>query len=224
MAAAVADRYAEQDMPGHALAIEAQEVLSEARLTLHLWELNPDPDHWRKAVAELRALQATLRRTHGATNPLTLAAGVDFCYALVSQGHRDEGRSEVDRTLLQLGQRLGADHPLHCRTVFLDGLLHAQLQQYDLARSRFEEALRGQRAALGITHAHTLRTQYELAVACKLLGDGRWLPLMREVKGLAPHAVGRTNDLYAQSCIALGLLRLPTPLVRAVTRRGRPKP
>jgi TIR domain len=60
--------------------------------------------------------------------------------------------------------------------------------------------------------------------ALKLLGDPGWLPLMREVRDRARDAVGRENDLYAQSLIALGLLRLPTPLVRAVTRFGRPDP
>lgn len=220
-AAAVFGRYTERGTPGHTLALAAQEVLAEARLTMHLWELNPDKDHWRLAVKELRELRKTLRQTHGDTNPISLAVTVDLCFALISQGHREEGRREVDLLRPRLENRLGPQHPQSGRAVFLDGLLHAQNQRPDLARPLFDDALGRQTAALGRGHAHTLRTQYELAVACKLLDDERWLPLMREVKERSVSATGRKNDLYVQACLALGLLRLPTEMIRVISRWGR---
>jgi tetratricopeptide (TPR) repeat protein len=214
--------YRDRGLPDHARALEAQEVLAEARLTLHLWELNPDKDHWLKAELELRDLREEYIRTHGRTNPLTLAVGVEYAYALVSQGRRRRGCEELDILLPALQRRLGIEHPLYYRALFLRGLIHAQLQDPASARPLFQRTLAGQRATLGLGHAHTLRTQYELAVALKLDGDPGWQPLVQEVHERAREATGRENDLYAQSLIALGLLRLPASLVRAVAWYGRP--
>jgi tetratricopeptide (TPR) repeat protein len=214
--------YEERDLSDHARALEAQEVLAEARLTMHLWERNPDKDHWLEAEAELHDLREEYARTHGRTNPVTLAAGVDYAYALVSQGRRALGRKELDTVLPALERRLGTEHPLYYRALFLRGLIHAQLQQPTRARPLFEQALAGQKAVLGLGHAHTLRTQYELAVVLKLDGDPGWQPLMREVHDRARDATGRENDLYAQSLLALGLLRLPAWAVRSVAWFGRP--
>ena len=221
-AESVIDRYRERGLPEHARALEAQEVLAEARLTMHLWELNPDKDHWLRAEAELQALRDEYVDTYGRDNPLTLAAGVQYAYAVVSQGRRETGGAELDVLLPAVRRRLGPDHPLYYRALLLRGLIHAQLDQPAIARPLFEQALAGQKAALGLGHAHTLRTQYELAIALKLEDDPRWRPLMEEVRERARAAVGRENDLYAQAQIALALLRLPTPLVRALTRFGRP--
>ena len=208
---AVVEHYRERGLPEHAHALEAQDVLAEARLTLHLWELRPDEKDWSRAEDELRTLRERYRRCHGETNQLTLAASVDLAHALVSQGKRDQGGRELDLLVPRLERRLGDRHPLFLRALFLRGLIHAQLQQHE-------------QAVLGKGHAHTLRTQYELAVTRKLAGDPSWQPLMREVNRLAPQAVGRENDLYTQSLLALGLLRLPTGLVKAVARFGRPTP
>ena len=142
--------------------------------------------------------------------------------ALVSQGHRTQGQQELELLVPALERGLGPKHPLYHRAVFLRGLVHAQEQRHDRARPLFEQALAGQKTTLGMGHAHTLRTQYELAVALKIADDPAWLPLMQEVKDHARGAVGWENDLYTQATLALGLLRLPTPLVRAITRYGRP--
>lgn len=221
-AAAVLEHYRGRGLPEHARALEAQEVLAEAWLTLHLWELRPDPNDWSRAEDELRTLRERYRRSHGETNQLTLAAAVDLAYALVSQGNRDQGREELKTLLPALERRLGDRHPLFLRALFLQGLVHAQLQQHQQAEPLFERALHGQRAVLGAGHAHTLRTQYELAVMRKLANDPSWQPLMKEVNRLARTAVGRENDLYAQSLLALGLLHLPTGLVKLISRWGRP--
>ena len=219
-AAAVLEHYRRRGLPEHARALEAQEVLAEAWLTLHLWELRPDENDWSRAEKELRTLRDGYRRSHGETNQLTLAASVDLAYALVSQGKRELGGKELDTLVPVLERRLGDRHPLFLRALFLQGLVHAQLHQQ--AEPLFVRALHGQRAVLGAGHAHTLRTQYELAVVRKLADDPSWHPLMKEVNRLAPTAVGRENDLYTQSLIALGLLRLPTGLVKAISRWGRP--
>lgn len=219
----VVEHYRRRGLPGHALALEAQEVLAEAWLTLHLWEMWPDAKDWVRAEGELRRLRERYRRSHGENNYFTLAASVDLVYALVSQGERDEGGKELRLLLPKLQGQLGDRNPLFLRAVFLSGLILAQCQQHEQATPLFERALRGQRAVLGPGHAHALRTQYELAVMYKLAGDRRWRPLMKEVNRLAPAAVGRETDLYAQSVLALALLRLPTKLVRAVARAGRPR-
>jgi tetratricopeptide (TPR) repeat protein len=214
--------YQARGLPDHARALEAQEVLAEARLTMHLWELNPDKDHWLRAEVELRDLREQYARTYGRTNPLTLAAGVDYSYALVSQGRRKHGCEELEALLPALERTLGTEHPLYYRALFLRGLIHAQRQDPRTARPLLQRALTGQKVTLGLGHAHTLRTQYELAVVLKLEDDPGWRPLMQEVHDRARAATGRENDLYAQSLIALGLLRLPGSLVRAVAWFGRP--
>jgi tetratricopeptide (TPR) repeat protein len=223
LAAEVIEHYRERGLPEHVRALEAQEVLAEAMLTLHLWELWPDKNNWVRAENELRQLRDSYQASHGTTNPLTLAASVRYAYALVSQGRRDQGRTELASLLPELARQLGDRHPLYLRAVFLRGLIFAQLQQHESARPLFEQALAGQRVVLGTRHAHTLRTQYELAVALKMTDDSAWHPKMVEVNRLAREAVGWENDLYTQSLIALGLLRLPTSAVRLITRFGRPK-
>lgn len=219
----VVEHYRRRGLPEHARALEAQEVLAEAWLTLHLWELWPDAKDWVRAEGELRALRERYRRSHGEHNQLTLAASVALAHALVSQGKRGEGDKELDLLQPKLDSRLGDRHPLSLRALFLRGLIRAQLQQHTLATPLLERALHGQRALLGQGHAHTLRTEYELAVMYKLAGDRRWHDLMKEVNRLAPAAVGRENDLYIQSAIALLLLRLPATVVDAIARFGRPK-
>ena len=220
-AAAVIEHYRRRGLPEHARALEAYEVLAESMLTLHLWELWPDKDNWKRAEGQLRELRDGYRRSHGDTNPLTIAAGVQYAYALVSNGKRDAGRAELVTLLPLAARRLGEGHPLYLRALFLTGLIHAQLQDFQAARVLFDRALAGQRAVLGTRHAHTLRTQYELAIALKMTDDPAWQGLMSEVKQLAPEAVGRVNDLYTQACIALELLRLPAGIVRAITRLTR---
>jgi hypothetical protein len=64
-----------------------------------------------------------------------------------------------------LVRHLGERHPLSLRALLLSGLIRAQRQQHDQARPLLEVTLAAQRAVLRSRHAHTLRTQYELAIA-----------------------------------------------------------
>jgi tetratricopeptide (TPR) repeat protein len=221
-ATAVIEHYRQRGVPEHIYALDAQQVLVESTLTLHLWELWPDKDEWTRAEQQAHEQRDQYRASHGPNNVLTLTAAVQHSYILVSLGKRDDGRAELAALRPALVGRLGERHPLTLRATFLSGLVHAQLQQYGQARPLYEQALAGQRSVLGRRHPHTLRTQYELAIALRLTGDDGWLPMMTEVAALAPAAVGRINDLYTQAQIALRLLRLPTWAIRAATRLGRP--
>jgi tetratricopeptide (TPR) repeat protein len=221
-ATAVIEHYRQRGVPEHMYALDAQQVLVESTLTLHLWELWPDKDEWIRAEQQAREQRDQYRASHGPNNVLTLTAAVQHTYILVSLGRRDDGRAELATLQPALAGRLGERHPLTLRAMFLSGLIHGQLQQYAQARPLYEQALAGQRSVLGRRHPHTLRTQYELAIALRLTGDGGWQPMMAEVAALAPAAVGRVNDLYTQAKIALQLLRLPTWAIRAATRAGRP--
>jgi hypothetical protein len=213
--------YQERGLPEHARALEAYEVLAESWLTLHLWELWPDKNNWVRAEDQLRQLRDGYRDSHGADNLLTLAASAQHADALVALG-RQEAADELVPLRPALARRLGERHPLHLRALYLTALLHARKDEYGPARQLFEQALAGQRAVLGTRHKHTLQTQYELAVVLKLGGDAGWQPLMTEVAQLAPAAIGRGNDLYAQALIAGQLLRMPAGLVRRIVRFGRP--
>jgi hypothetical protein len=81
----VLEHYRRRGLPKHAHAPEAQEVLAEALLTLELWKLWPDQNHWVRAEEDLRALRKRYRSSKGEHNQLTLAASVALAYALVSQ-------------------------------------------------------------------------------------------------------------------------------------------
>ncbi|HEY6748527.1 MAG TPA: TIR domain-containing protein [Mycobacteriales bacterium] len=216
-AEAVIEHYRRRGQDGHVRALEAQEVLAESMLTLDLWELRPDPHKWEDAERQLAALCARHRSTYGPASLIPLAAEVAHAYALVSLGRHAEGRVELDQLLPGLADRLGERHPLWLRALFARGLVFGQLGDYAAARPLHERALAGQRATLGTGHPHTLRTQYELAVALKMTGGRGWRPLLAQIRRSAP----RRSDLYAQSLLASGLLLLPTPAIAAVTRRGR---
>lgn len=214
-AEAVFEHYRTRGEVTHVRALEAQEVLAESMLTLDLWELRPDPRKWQESVRRLAELRDRHRSTYGPASVIPLAAAVSHAYALVSLGRRDEGRAELDRLLPELAGRLGEEHPLWLRALFSRGLVDAQRGDHAAARALFERALAGQRAALGTGHPHTLRTQYELAVALKLTGGTGWQSLLTEIRRSAP----RRSDLYAQSLLAAGLLLLPARVIRMVTRR-----
>jgi len=197
-------------------------VLAEADLTMHLTELRPDKDAWKRAVDDLHDLLADHRRRYGPTSTLTLAVAVVYTWALASQGRVDEARAELSTLRPTLARYLGTQHPYYLRATYVEGLTYAQRKEYGRARELFELALAGQQTVLGPVHAHTLRTQYELAVALKFTSDsGGSARLMAEVRANAPKAVGWENDLAAQAFIANILLRLPMPLIKVITGFGR---
>ena len=223
-AAAVLAHYRDRGLPEHIQALEAQEVLAEADLTMHLTELRPDKHAWERAEDDLERLREEYRRSHGPANAHTLTASVQYAYALASQGRPDTARAELTALLPQLALRFDERHPLYLRATFILGLTYSQRDGYRRARQLFETAYAGQVAVLGPLHAHTLRTQYELAVAMKFTGDPRRSEeLIEEVFRLAPRAVGRTNDLYTQAAVAKVLLKLPAGAVRVISRWGRPR-
>jgi TIR domain len=223
-AATVLAYYRERGLPDHVRALEAQEVLAEADLTMHLTELRPDRSAWDRAEADLRKLYEDNLRRYGPDSTQTLATATQYAYALVSQGHVDQARELLTTLRPALARNFGDNHPYYLRATFAEGMTYGQRMDFRAARTRYERALRGQLAVLGPMHAHTLRTQYELAVAMKFTDDAeRSAALIADVRRKAPHAVGRANDLYTQAWVADVLLRLPTPLVWLITKWGRPK-
>ena len=223
-ASRVIAHYRDRGLPQHAQALQAQDVLAEADLTLHLTELRPDPHAWERAVDELERLCEEYRRSYGPNNAHTLATTVQYAYALASQRRPDQARDELTAIFAHLVRQFGEQHPLYLRALFIVGLTYAQRDDYPQSRQVLETAYAGQLAVLGPLHAHTLRTEYELAVALKFTGEQqRSAQLIDEVFRLAPRGVGRMNDLYTQAAVAKVLLKhLPASVIRIVTRWGRP--
>ena len=96
--------------------------------------------------------------------------------------------------------RFGVRHPLQWQAGFLLGQVHSQMGEYAPAAEVYTRAYDGQRIALGPGHPHTLRTQFELGITLKVVGQSRRAAAMiRAVRLTAPASVGRNTDLCTGS-------------------------
>ncbi|MEW2131898.1 toll/interleukin-1 receptor domain-containing protein [Streptomyces sp. NPDC005435] len=217
--------YREQGLPEHMHSVAAQSVLAQAWLTLHLLELGPDPANWREAAESLARLREQLRSRHGPLNGATLAADVEYGYALLCLGRPHKARTHLVETISRLDRRYGPRHPLTLRARLMLGRSHAQLREYRQAAELHEHAYDGLSATLGPRHPDTLHAQYGLGVALVLTGNrSRGRRMLREVRRTAPSSVGRKSDLYAQSVAATALFVLPSGLWRQVDRMTNDRP
>ncbi len=216
----VVEHYARRGLPEHANAVAAHAVLAQAWLTLHLFELNPDPHKWEDSARDLWELRERLRRSHGPLNARTLATDVEYGFALLCLGRPVDAQTHLDETLTALRQRFPAGHHAIMRTMFLLAQADAQLRRYQRACILFDEAFHGLRRSLGPRHPETLAAQYGLGVAL-VLTDDRWkgLTMIWQVLRVAPSVVGLKTDMFGQSLVAMLLLPLlPGPVLRLISR------
>ena len=216
----VVRHYAQRQLPGHANAIAAQSVLAQAWLTLHLFELNPDPQQWRDAARRLWETREQLRRSHGPLNAQTLTTDVEYGFALLCLGQPTQAQAHLTTTLENLRRRFPAGHPAIMRATLLLGRTHAQLGEYERSRELHQDAYDGLRSTLGPRHPETLAAQYGLGVALKLTGaGGLGQQMIWQVARTAPSVVGVKTDLFGQGLI--GTLILPILPGRVWRRIGR---
>jgi hypothetical protein len=216
----VVRHYAQRQLPGHTNAVAAQSVLAQAWLTLHLFELNPDPQRWRDAARQLWETREQLRRSHGPLNAQTLTTDVEYGFALLCLGQPIQAHAHLTTTLEKLGRRFPADHPVIMRATLLLGRAHAQLWEYERSRELHQKAYDGLRSTLGPRHPETLAAQYGLGVALKLTGaDSLGYQMIWQVAKAAPSVVGFKTDMFGQSLI--GTLILPIVPGRAMRWIGR---
>jgi tetratricopeptide (TPR) repeat protein len=221
-ATAVVVHYEELGLTQHRNALAAREVFAEAQQAIHLWELRPDRGAWTRAEYALSELRDSYRHSHGPRNAFTLAATVAHAQALVSLGRPEQARSELIALMPDLLLRFGVRHPLQWQAGFLLGQVHSQMGEYAPAAEVYTRAYDGQRIALGPGHPHTLRTQFELGITLKVVGQSRRAAAMiRAVRLTAPASVGRNTDLFAQAVLATGLLWLPSWLWHWIATRGK---
>ena len=222
----VVRHYAERQLPGHMNAVAAQSVLAQAWLTLHLFELSPDPQQWRDAARRLWETHEQLRRSHGPLNAQTLTTDVEYGFALLCLGQPTQAQAHLTATLEKMRRRFPAGHPMIMRTTLLLGRAHAQLQEYERARELHQDAYDGLRSTLGPRHPETLAAQYGLGVALKLTGaDGLGHQMIWQVAKAAPSVVGVKTDIFDQSLVGTLILPiLPGRVWRRIGRLGSPAP
>jgi len=219
-AEAVVHHYAQRQLPGHATAVAAQSVLAQAWLTLHLFELNPDPHQWRDATRRLWETREQLRRSQGPLNAQTLTIDVEYGFALLCLGRPTQALTHLSTTLEALRRRFPDGHPMIMRTTLLLARAHSQLHEYGRSRDLHQEAYDGLRATFGPKHPETLAAQYGLGVALKLTGSGRrGHQMIWQVAKAAPSVVGVKTDMFGQSLV--GTLLLPVVPGRALRWIGR---
>ncbi|GAB3967036.1 tetratricopeptide repeat protein [Plantactinospora veratri] len=221
-AEAVVEHYAQRGLPEHANAAAAQLVLAQAWLTLHLFELNPDPGRWEDSARGLWETRERLRRSHGPLNARTLATDVEYAFALLCLGRPRDVREHLGETLKALHRRFPAGHHTIMRATFLLAQADAQLHKYNHARGLYQEAYDGLRLTLGPRHPETLAAQYGLGVALVLTSSrGRGLKMIWQVLRAAPSVVGLRTDMFGQSLVAVLLLPLlPSRVLRVLGRVG----
>ncbi|MEU6198634.1 toll/interleukin-1 receptor domain-containing protein [Streptomyces sp. NPDC047061] len=217
--------YHEHGLPDHMNAVTAQTVLARAWLTLHLLELRPDPANWREAAETLGQQREQLRRSHGPMNDRTLSTDVEYGNALLCLGRPTAARKHLTETISLLDRRYGVQHPMTLRARLLLARSYAQLREYETAKELSGQAYTELLAALGPCHPDTLHAQYDLGVALVLTGSHRTgLRMLSAVRRTAPSAMGRKNDLYAQSVAATALGVLPGAVWRVVDRLANDRP
>jgi tetratricopeptide (TPR) repeat protein len=199
----IVDHYQRRGLPGHIHALEAAALLHEAQLEVFILEKFPARDDWVRAEVALRELVAAARREFGAENPRTLAATVAHLRVMVGQGAPHLVLAEYADLARVVAGKLGSDHRLHLRTVFLLGQAHAQNRDRDQAFDHYTRALHGQERVLGTGHPETLRTRYELGIMHFWRGNrAEARRTFRSVRRDATEEVGRRNDLYGQAVTA----------------------
>ena len=202
-AQAIVDHYQRLGLPGHIHALEAAALLHEAQLEVFILEKFPAEEDWVRAEVALRELVAAARREFGADNPRTLAATVAHLRVMVGQGAPHLVLAEYADHDRVVARKLGSDHRLHLRTVFLLGQAHAQNRDRDRAFDNYTRALHGQERVLGAGHPETLRTRYELGIMHFWRGNrAEARRTFRSVRRDATQEVGRRNDLYGQAVTA----------------------
>ncbi|MCZ7424143.1 TIR domain-containing protein [Micromonospora sp. WMMA1949] len=221
-AEAVVEHYARRGLPEHASAVAAQGVLAQAWLTLHLFELNPDPRRWKDSARDLWEMRERLRRSHGPLNARTLAIDVEYGFALLCLGRPVDVWAHLGETLKALHRRFPAGHHTIMRATFLLAQADAQLHRYDRARASYQEAYDGLRLSLGPRHPETLAAQYGLGVALILTSSrSQGLRMIWQVLRAAPSVVGLRTDIFGQSLVAALLLPLlPGNVLRLLGRVG----
>ena len=219
----ILDDYAQLGTPEHANAIAAQEVLAQAWLSEHLFQLTPNPTQWENMERALAETLDELRRSHGSQNARTLIADVEYSFALLCLGRPEAARAHLGRTLPALTRQYPAGHPTIMRATFLSAQADAQLHDYDRAVPRYQQAYDGLRRTLGPRHPETLATQYGLGAALVLTGRrAEGMPLIRQVAKAAPAVVGVRTDLFDQSLVAAVLLPLlPSGVLRTLGQTER---
>lgn len=226
----VVDHYERLGTPRHVRAMEAREVLAEARVTLHLTELHPDPADWSRAERELAEIVEENTAAYGVANPITLTTRVLHGYAMVSCGRPWAVRPELTATRAEVGRRLGTRHPLWLRATFYLGQAAAQRQELEVAVDLYRTAYDGQVTVLGPVHPDTLHSQYALGVGLVMTGRrSEGVAHLNAVSRNAPRSVGRITDLNAQAKIAQLMTLLPGSLWRWVAgatalKQDRPPP
>lgn len=199
----IVDHYQRQGLPGHIHALEAAALLHEAQLEVFILEKFPEKEDWVRAEVALRELVAAARREFGTDNPRTLVATVAHLRVMVGQGAPHLVLAEYSDLADVMARKLGSDHRLHLRTVFLLGQAHAQNRDRDQAFDKYTRALEGQERVLGAGHPETLRTRYELGIMHFWRGNrAEARQTFRSVRRDAIQEVGRRNDLYGQALTA----------------------
>ncbi|MCD0448021.1 tetratricopeptide repeat protein [Actinocorallia sp. API 0066] len=216
----VIEHYRRRGLPRHRLIAEAQEVLAQALLSVAFTELKPDHDGWEDAELIYRDLLEEHRRAFGGDSVFSLSASVGRSYALVSRGRPAEALHELEKTLPSLRARLGSDHPIFLRTLYLLGLAHAQRNDIRRAEALLRAAVEGQLRVLGPTHPETLESRRELGVMLRISGDlrGAWTQFS-ETRRAAAETVGIGTDLHMQAFVSMILTPLPATIWRSVWRR-----
>ena len=216
----VVDHYSRRGLPEHADAVAAQVVLAQAWLTLHLFELNPDPGRWETSARDLLESYERLRRSHGPLNVRTLTTDVEYGFALLCLGRPNDVQERLTATLDALRRRFPAGHHLVFRATFLLAQASSQLHRHDAALVAHQQAYDGLRRTLGPKHPETLAAQFALGVALILTTSRRrGIAMIAQVLPAAHEAVGLKTDLFAQSLIATLLLPLlPRFVMRLLAR------
>ncbi|WP_433537318.1 TIR domain-containing protein [Micromonospora sp. CA-249363] len=221
----VVDHYAAHGLADHVHARQARLVLDGAHLALGLWELNPDPAHWRRACRSVGELLRSQRDEIGPLNLTTLATEVEYAHALLCNGLARHATALLAGTRARVAQLLGPEHPLHLHALLLAGRAAAQRADHAAALELHERAHRGMERVLGPRHPQTVHAHYGLGVALALTGQrGRARRIFADVRRLAPQIVGRKTDLYAQGWVAMSLVVLPSALWRTVATTSRRPP
>ncbi|MBT8227536.1 MAG: TIR domain-containing protein [Dactylosporangium sp.] len=216
----VVEHYALRGLPEHANAVAARLVLAQAWLTLHLFELSPDPHRWEDSARDLWETRERLRRSHGPLNARTLTTDVEYGFALLCLGKPAKVQAHLGATLTALRRRFPAGHHTIMRATFLLAQADAQLHKYDRACAVYQEAYDGLRRTLGPRHPETLAAQYGLGVALILTTSrSRGLKMICQVLRAAPSVVGLRTDMFGQSLVGVLLLPLlPSSVLRRLGR------